>query len=250
MTARRHFEAPRPHSGEGLVIGGLLKQSFIDYPGRICCVVFLAGCNFACPYCHNPRLATDPGGGPGALAADDFLRFLERRRGFLEGVVVSGGEPTLHPGLAGLCRRVKGLGYALKLDTNGSRPQVLEALIAEGLVDYVAMDLKTDPERYPEDLRAPAGAREAVQASIGLLMASGVDHEFRTTCVKPLVTPEVVARLGRMIAGGRRWVLQPFRGGGILRPDFFGGSEPAFGAEEMEGLRRVAAVHVRACTLR
>jgi pyruvate formate lyase activating enzyme len=232
-----------------LRIGGLQKQSFIDFPGRISCVVFLAGCNFACPYCHNPRLVKDPGGDPQAPTVASVLEFLERRRGFLEGVVISGGEPTLNRELPEFCRRIKGLGYVLKLDTNGSRPRVLKGLIAGQLVDYIAMDVKTEPERYAGCLAADC-APGVIQASVRLLMSSGVDYEFRTTCVKPLVTAETIAAIARMIAGSRRYALQPFRGGGILRPDFFEGVDPAFSASEMEGLRRIAAPRVGACTLR
>ncbi len=229
-------------------IGGLQKQSFIDYPGRIGCVVFLSGCNFACPYCHNPRLTGDPAAGPDAFTVEAVLEFLDRRRGFLEGVVISGGEPTLHGDLPELCRRVKGLGYALKLDTNGSRPRVLEHLIAERLVDYVAMDVKTEPERYAACLAA-ACAPGAIHASIKLLMAAGLDYEFRTTCVKPLVTPATIARIARLIEGSRRYALQPFRGGCVLDPGFFEGGDPAFSAAEMERLRRIAEPSVEVCTL-
>ncbi len=230
-------------------IGGLQKQSFIDYPGRIGCVVFLSGCNFACPYCHNPRLTGDPAAGPDAFSVETLIEFLDRRRGFLEGVVISGGEPTLHAELPELCRRIKGLGYAVKLDTNGSRPRVLELLLAGRLVDYVAMDVKTDPERYAGGLGA-ACAPDAIHASVRLLMNAGLDYEFRTTCVKPLVTPATIARIARLIEGGRLYALQPFKTGSVLRPDYFADADPAFSAAEMEQLRRIAAPCVEACTLR
>lgn len=232
-----------------MVIGGLQQHSLIDYPGKISCVLFLAGCNFDCPYCHNPQLTGSPGGRLEAIGVDDVLDFLGRRRGWLEGVVVSGGEPTLHAGLPDLCRRIKDLGYAVKLDTNGSRPEMLRALLAAGLVDYLAMDVKTEPERYAEDV-ARACDRSALLASLQIVMDSAVAYEFRTTCARPLVTPAVIERIARRIGGSRLYVLQAFRGDRVLRPAYFEGVEPAYSCEEMERLRRIAAPWVAECTVR
>jgi pyruvate formate lyase activating enzyme len=230
-------------------IGGLQQQSFIDYPGRISCVLFLAGCNFDCPYCHNPQLAGSPEARPERIAAAEVFAFLEQRRGWLEGVVISGGEPTLQPDLPELCRRVKELGYPVKLDTNGSRPQMLRALLREGLVDYLAMDIKTEPERYREGVaRHCDGA--AVLASLRILMASGVPYEFRTTCVRPLVTPATIEQIARLIVGSRLYVLQPFRESGILHPDYFQGADPSYSAGEMDSLRRIAEPWVGDCSVR
>ncbi|MCU0560819.1 MAG: anaerobic ribonucleoside-triphosphate reductase activating protein [Desulfobacterales bacterium] len=230
-------------------IGGLQKHSLIDYPGKLGCVLFLTGCNFACPYCHNPQLVGPPGSRAAALSIEEVLLFLETRRGLIEGVVVSGGEPTLQPGLADACRRIKSMGYAIKLDTNGSRPKVIRRLAAEGLVDYLALDVKTEPERYPGSICRRCEA-EAVIESIRLVMESGIDYEFRTTCVKPLVTPQTIEPIVRLLRGCRRYVLQPFRAGTILRPDFFGGIDPCASAEEMETLQKIAAPWVEQCILR
>jgi pyruvate formate lyase activating enzyme len=148
-----------------MVLGGLQKSSLIDYPGKISCVLFLSGCNFACPYCHNPDLAM------GCVAAniseDSIYDFLERRREFLDGVVISGGEPTIQKDLIQLCRKIKQMGYPVKLDTNGSRPRVVQILIEEGLVDYIAMDIKTDTARYSSLMKkdAPRSAGENIIAS-------------------------------------------------------------------------------------
>jgi pyruvate formate lyase activating enzyme len=229
-------------------IGGLQPVSLIDYPGRISCVVFLAGCNFRCPYCHNPQLTGDPALHAGRVPPDEAFAFLEQRRGRLDGVVVSGGEPTLHPELPEFCRRIRELGFAVKLDTNGSRPEMLARLLAEGLVDYVAMDLKTDPERYGETV-APACDADTLRASVDAITRSGLDYEFRTTCVRPLVTLEAVERIARFIRGCRLYVLQPFRPGDILDPGFFDG-DPGVSEAEMAELARAAERWVGRCIVR
>ena len=230
-------------------IGGLQKHSFIDYPAKISCVLFLSGCNFQCPYCHNPQLTGDPAGRPHQISLEDVFGFLGERRGFLEGVVISGGEPTLKPDLPELCMRIKALGYPVKLDTNGSRPQMLARLISGGLLDYLAMDIKTEPERYAGCIAHP-GDRTAILASLRLIMESGVDYEFRTTCVKPLVTPQAIASIARLIEGGRLYALQPFKECRMLHPDYFQGTDPSYSPEEMEELKRIADPWVAACTLR
>jgi len=185
-----------------MYIGGLQKSSLIDYPGKLSSVIFFSGCNFDCPYCHNPELARGCATCPGDLTIANICDFLKQRQGFLDGVVVSGGEPTLQNDLADFCKRVKGFGYPLKLDTNGSRPRVLEHLIDEKLVDYVAMDLKTDPVLYKSYIKSDCGP-DPILASIRILMESGIDYEFRTTCVKPIVTLETIENMSHLIQGAR-----------------------------------------------
>lgn len=232
-----------------MIIGGLQRHSLIDYPGKISCVLFLSGCNFECPYCHNPQLAGEAGRQSEAIAVGDVLEFLVQRRGWLEGVVISGGEPTLHPDLPDLCRRIRDLGYPVKLDTNGSRPQMIQALVRAGLLDYLAMDIKTEPERYAESVTSACDCT-ALLASIQIIMDSGLDYEFRTTCVRPLVTADTVRRIARLISGGRHYALQPFRSCRMLRADYFRGVEPAYSPEEMEHLRRIAEPWVGRCSVR
>lgn len=232
-----------------MVIGGLQKHSLIDYPGKISCVVFLAGCNFDCPYCHNPDLVRGTPSDGQRLAVEAVFDFLERRRGFLEAVVVSGGEPCLQPDLPAFCRRVKALGYPLKLDTNGSRPNTLQRLLDEGLIDYLAMDVKADPRRYPEAI-GPRRDCARIPQSIRLILASGVPHEFRTTCVRPFVDADAVARIARSIDGADLYALQRFHGTHVLHPEFFDSRVPGFSDRDLEALRTLAAPHVHRCIVR
>jgi pyruvate formate lyase activating enzyme len=201
-------------------IGGLLKNSIIDYPGKLSCGIFLSGCNFDCPYCHNPDLVKGCCGNSTEFDPANIYRFIENRKGFLDGVVISGGEPTLQADLFDLCRRIKNMGFPVKLDTNGSRPRVIKRLIDEGLVDYIAMDLKTDPGWYATYIKSNCNAA-TILASIEIIMESAIDYEFRTTCVKPIVTPKVIENICRLIKGASLYALQRFHESRMLHPDFF-----------------------------
>ncbi len=231
--------------------GGIQKQSLIDFPGIVSAVVFTRGCNFHCPYCHNPSLVRgEDGDQTPELDEASILAFLAARAGFLDGVVVTGGEPLLWPDLPEFLARIKAMGLAVKLDTNGSRPVPLESVIADGLVDGVAMDIKTDPADYPPSL-CPPGERGGIARSIDVLMASGIDHEFRTTCVPPFVDDAVIAAIARRIEGAGRLVLQSFRPDSVLRPEFC--SERSVvppTAADLERYRSIAAGHVRNCEIR
>jgi pyruvate formate lyase activating enzyme len=230
-----------------MILGGIEKNSFIDYPGKISCVLFTAGCNFTCPYCHNPLLAK--GMRPQPLSDRQACALLTERRGFLEAVVISGGEPTLQADLTGFCRAVKALGYPLKLDTNGSRPAVLKALIEEGLLDYVAMDIKTEPCAYLPHI-SPFDVGSHILASIELLLAGAVPYEFRTTCVKPFVSAKIIAAICPRIQGARQYVLQRVRCGHVLAADFFNNGGHDFSQAELEDLQAAAAPWVQTCLIR
>lgn len=230
-----------------MIIAGLQKNSLIDFPGKIAAVVFVTGCNFACPFCHNPDLAR--GDYPQRIAIDQLLAFLRPRRSLLDGVVISGGEPTLAPGLADLCLCLRELELAVKLDTNGSRPDVLGHLIAEHLLDYVAMDLKTPPGAYAPPL-APERMGPKIGQSIRLIMDSNLDHEFRTTCVRPFVDETLITAMACEIQGARRYILQPFRGEHLLDPGYFDHGDPSFSSEEMVRLQALAAPWVQECSIR
>jgi pyruvate formate lyase activating enzyme len=230
-------------------IGGIQKNSLIDYPGKLSSVIFCSGCNFDCPYCHNPDLVIGTSDFPNGWDVAAVYDFLDHRRGFLEGVVVSGGEPTLQPDLQDLCRRIKDLGFRLKLDTNGSRPRVLQRLIDEALVDYIAMDLKTDPVLYRNFIK-PNCRPDPIVASVTLIMESGIDYEFRTTCVKPIVTPGTIENMLQLIKGAKRYALQRFRNSGVLHPEFFGDPGCEYSREEMLLLKALAEPKVAECILR
>jgi pyruvate formate lyase activating enzyme len=230
-------------------IGGLLRNSWIDFPGLVSCVVFTPGCNFRCPYCHNPHLVTGPLP-EGVPDENEVLAFLDRRRGLLDGVVVSGGEPTLRKGLVSFCTKVKALGFKVKLDTNGSGPDSVAALLSRGLVDYVAMDIKSDLPGYPA-LAGPGFDPGALERSIGLIMDRAPDYEFRTTCVRPFVDREIVARIAGMIRGARRYILQGCSlRGSLLDPGLLVAGSGVMTPDEILALRAVAEGSVETCIVR
>lgn len=187
-------------------IAGLTKCSFTDYPGNLSAVVYTPGCNMNCFYCHNQQLLGRP---LERYDTDDVLDLLARRKGMLDAVVVSGGEATLQAGLADFLAACRQMGYATKLDTNGTHPEVIDHLLARDLLDYVAMDIKAPLHRYEEIVRTPID-RNAVQASIDLLLAGRVDCEFRTTFAPPLTSEDVVL-MAMKIHGAPRYALQQYR---------------------------------------
>lgn len=200
-----------------LAIKGFIGTSLIDYPGCVASVLFVGGCNFRCPYCHNADLVLRPSSRP-AIPTGQLLADLERRRGFVDGVVLTGGEPTLYPALAGLLRAIRAMGFAVKLDTNGSRPDVLRDWLEQGLLDYVAMDVKAPRERYPEIAGREDVDVEAVAASVDVLKHCGRPHEFRTTVVPALLHVDDVEAIARWIAGPVPYFLQQFQPNGCLDP--------------------------------
>ncbi len=192
-----------------MLIGGLQRFSLCDYPGRVAAVVFTQGCNFRCPFCHNGHLLSRNGSGQ-SPDAGEVLNFLASRGRRLGGVVISGGEPTLQEDLAGFAGEIRELGLPVKLDTNGSRPEVLETLLTAGLVDYIAMDIKAPLAKY-DRLCGGTVDTAAVRASIDMIGGSGVAHHFRTTFVRPLLDEEDLARLRKLVPPSSKHVVQPFR---------------------------------------
>ena len=185
-------------------ISGLQKMTLLDYPGKIACTVFLGGCNFRCPYCHNSELLD--GSAETIMSQQELLTFLSGRKGLLDAVCVSGGEPTLQPDLAELLAQIKAMGFLVKLDTNGSRPEVLKDLVSKNLLDYVAMDIKNSPSRYSETIGTP-WKQEAIEESIRFLTQNHVDYELRTTVVEQLhdfQSMEEMTRWVSTLAGGKK----------------------------------------------
>ena len=208
-------------------ISGLQKMTLLDYPGKIACTVFLGGCNLRCPFCHNGELLD----GSAEIIMDEreFLSFLSKRKGLLDAVCISGGEPTLQPGLAALLEQIKAMGYLTKLDTNGSRPEVLKELVSRDLLDYVAMDIKNSPDLYGQTAGAPVQLQK-IEESIRFLTEEHLDYEFRTTVVAQLHDCASIARMGEWVAALaqgkkiKRWFVQPFADRDTVR--FTGLSSP------------------------
>ena len=207
-----------------MTVNGLRKLTLLDFPGRVACTLFLAGCNMRCPFCHNAPLVID-GSGVENIPEDELLAFLKKRSGVLDGVCITGGEPTLRRELPELLRSIKALGYAVKLDTNGTNPDILAALIDEGLVDYVAMDIKNSPEKYS----LTAGREvdmDAVRRSVAILMENKVKYEFRTTVVGGYHTADDFRAIGEWLRGAEAYFLQNFvDSGALLDPETRGASE-------------------------
>jgi pyruvate formate lyase activating enzyme len=243
-----------------MYIGGFQKNSLIDFPGTISCVVFTRGCNFTCPYCHNPDLvsgtAAPQGGGGSAVGAGKFpdqqeiLNFLEKRKGLLEGVAVTGGEPTLQADLIEFIQTVRQMGYKVKLDTNGTAPRVLETLFDQGLVDYLAMDIKTDTDHYPMVMKHPEHL-DRILESISLVMNKAPAYEFRTTCVKPFVTPAIMKNIRNMIRGAASYVLQPCsQNVDMLDPEFAAEKDRFLNADDMTALKQAVLPFVENTRIR
>ena len=189
-------------------IHGLQKMTLLDFPGAVACTVFLGGCDFRCPYCHNAELL-DPNFPP-LMDETELLAFLKKRQGLLDGVCITGGEPLLRQELPTLLGEIRALGYKIKLDTNGAHPAQLRRILDAGLADYVAMDIKNSPERYAETIGRAQFDVTPIRESVRLLMAGDTDYEFRTTVVAELHGEEDIRAIGCWIAGARRYFLQPF----------------------------------------
>ena len=202
-----------------MLISGLQKLTLLDYPGLVACTVFTSGCNFRCPFCHNASLVL-PGEAGSGMDESELLHFLEMRQGLLDGVVLTGGEPLLHKGLESLLLDIRSMGFKIKLDTNGSFPDRLAALVRKELIDYAAMDIKNSPELYARTTGMDQVDMDAVRQSRDFLISGPIPYEFRTTVVKGLHTEESLMDAAHFIEGARAYYLQNFRGrGDILKPE-------------------------------
>ncbi len=188
---------------------GIEKSSFIDYPGNICTVIFTGGCNFRCPYCHNSSIVKDAGD---KIEEEKIIEFLKSRKKFIDALCISGGEPTIQKGLYGFINRVKGEGFDIKLDTNGTNPGILKKLIDEELIDYAAMDIKAPLGKYSLVAQTPV-VLEDIQKSIDILLENKIDYEFRTTVCKELLNIEDIGIIAGEIKGCNTYAIQNFRDG-------------------------------------
>ena len=224
---------------------GMQSLTLLDFPGKVACILFVRGCNLRCPFCHNASLAC--GSAEIGYPEEDVLTFLKKRQGLLDGVVISGGEPLLYPQIVPFLEKVRSLGYAIKVDTNGTNPDLLKKIVAEGLADYVAMDIKNSPAFYAATTGIPKPDIAAIEESRNFLMSGVVDYEFRTTVVKGLHTKESIAELSCWIAGAKRYFLQAFKDSGeLLSPSGLS----AFEEEEMHQLLEIAKIHTPSAQLR
>ena len=216
-------------------IGGLQRVSLNDYPGKICATVFTQGCNFRCPYCHNPELV-DPGQYGPVIPEEEVLSFLDKRRGKLEAVTVTGGEPALQEDLGKFLGALKNRGYLVKLDTNGSNPDTLSTVIDKRLVDYIAMDIKGPLDRYGQIASVKADTSR-IRRSIQLVATSGIEHEFRTTVVRSQLDLDDLLSMAKLIKKASPYVLQPFVATKTLDGAFL--SETSYTPEEFSTIREV-----------
>lgn len=235
-----------------MLIKGLQKLTLLDFPGRIACTVFLGGCNMRCPFCHNGSLVLPEMMGEDISLAD-FLSFLDSRVGRLQGVCVSGGEPTLHTDLPMLLSEIKARGLAVKLDTNGTNPEMLSALIEDGLVDYVAMDIKNSLEKYEvtAGLSSEFGIHnkqfvDSIKTSAAILMEGRVDFEFRTTLISELHSEDDIRSIGEWLSGGENYFLQTYRDEG----DLIVGGFSSFSKEQSEHLLNILKSYVPKAKIR
>ena len=228
-----------------MTFGGLEKLTLIDYPGKVACMVYTIGCNFRCPYCHNPELVDETV--ETRISEQDFLDFLDVRKQLLDAVVITGGEPTMHDDLPDFMKKVRDRGFLVKLDTNGTNPLMLERLIKEGLVNYVAMDIKAPLRSYSQTVARPVDI-EAIQKSIDILRSSPVDYEFRTTLIKSLVSPEDIEEIGKEIQGAKRYYLQRFIPTKLLNPQFR--RKTTYDDNELAVLRETMSRYVDYCGIR
>ncbi len=228
-----------------MIIHGLQKMTLVDYPGKVAAILFTGSCNFRCPFCQNASLVLDPSSEP-VVAEEEIFSYLRKRKGMLDGVVVTGGEPTVHSDLLEYMARIKDIGYSVKLDTNGYRPDVLKKAVDGGYADYVAMDIKNSLDSYPRTAGLPHIFTSLIKESISYLMEGHVPYEFRTTVVHELHSAEDFEKIGEMCAGCDNYFLQSYSDrGDIINPVF---TTPS--PEEMETYIKILRKTIKSVLLR
>jgi len=228
-------------------IRGLSKTSLVDYPGRICAVVFTSGCNMRCPFCHNPELALG-GENLEQISSDEILRFLEKRRGLIDGITITGGEPSLQPDLQEFMKKVKEAGLLVKLDSNGLNPGVISGIVKQGLADYFAIDVKSSPAKYSLATGVNADWKK-VRESIEIIRSSGIDYEIRTTCVPGFVTLEDMAGIGEVSGHVKSYYLQQFVNHNPMIDPALNSVSP-YPVEYLEKMQSAASPYSERCVIR
>ena len=227
-----------------MIISGLQKLTLLDFPGHTACTVFTSSCNFRCPFCHNASLVENRA--EETIPEEEFFSFLSKRHGILDGVAITGGEPTLQPDLYGFIERIAREGFKVKLDSNGYRPETLRELLASGNVSYVAMDIKSSREHYAEASGIKNLDISKIEKSVEIIRSSGVEYEFRTTAVKGIHTPHDFISIGSWLGDVPRFFIQKFTDSG----DVLKGGCSAFSDEEMTSLLAMARIHIKSAALR
>lgn len=227
-------------------IGGLQKVSLIDYPGLICATIFLQGCNFKCSYCHNPELVDTRLFQP-CIKENEVLDFLNTRRGKLDAVVITGGEPTIQDDLAPFIKKIKKMKFAVKLDTNGSQPQVIKNLLADKLLDFIAMDIKAPLEKYKSIVKVPVNA-DSIKESIKLVLKEKIPYEFRTTIVESQLEEKDILQIAKLISGANSYVLQKFVPVKVLDKKFL--KEKSFSNEKLQKIKNHLEHQIPSVTIR
>lgn len=228
-----------------MVLHGFQKMTLLDFPGKVACTVFTGGCNFRCPFCHNALLVTELSKSE-SFKEEEILDFLKKRKGLLDGVAITGGEPLISDDILYFAEKVKNLGFAVKLDTNGSYPQRLKKAVGEGIVDYVAMDIKNSKELYAETAGLSFFEISNIEESVDFLLSGKVDYEFRTTVVNGFHTVESIENAAKWISGAKRYFLQNFIDSGCL----IGEGMTGVSKDEMLLMRSAARKYVHAAELR
>lgn len=226
-------------------IAGIQKLTLLDYPGKVACTIFLSGCNLRCPYCHNPSLVIPERKCEQELSVAEVLEFLERRRGKLDGVCITGGEPTLQSELPEFLESVHRLGFDVKLDTNGTNPEMLKVLLHKDILSYVAIDIKNSPSLYAETCGG-VDVLPQVRENVALLLNGTIDYEFRTTVCKPLHTEKSVEEIGRWLKGARRYYIQAF----VDSEDLVSGGVQAHTPDELARLQQAVLPYISNTQLR
>ena len=222
-----------------MLLRGLQKTTLLDFPGNVACTVFTGGCNFRCPFCHNASLIESHPSDE-RLSEENFFAFLEKRRGLTDGVCITGGEPLLQKDIIPFVKRIKEMGYLVKIDTNGSYPDALKALVKEGLVDYVAMDIKNAKSAYSETAGIERDLLPAIEESVAFLKSGSVPYEFRTTVVKGLHTEARMKEIGLWLGDVPRYFIQNFSDAGEVLTDGLSGFTPS----ELQALLAAVTPHI------